>query len=834
MAAPLLPGLSRRRVDPDLGDQIIAPQRRSAGGARARRERDEYRRDDHLRERSTDYDRGTSGSTRKQLFDPSAPLPPPPRRSERAAGSGTDDERRRRPPPDLPRRVEQGKKLFDPDAPLPRRRDEREPGPSRRLFDPADPYAQVELQPKPVRNLLLDQAGSRTPEEEADRERERRRRREGSERGSQAGKRKDKDADARSRGSRSSEGSESFKDRERGRGEGDSGAKKVLREAYKQIQTLEQTLVDMHRKLAADPDAGISAIMKVPAGGEDEVKAWAELVAMHKELAEHHHEFLKIAFDPTFPSGLRVLPVKYNIPVRLWQSAFHLVLERLRFLWTTKNPIALDLLTDCILDAYRFYTELYDDPLLGSFRTAWIEALGDIARYRMAVASVAAEPPMVRRTVDDDDDDAPQPSGVSIGQEVADDWVVNDKDTWRETARDWYAMGVTEKPGEGRLHHHLALLCHNVRGLEGRELYHFTKSLTASHPFETSRESILALFDSSLQLQRSTPEATAMDLFVRLHGMLFTRIDLDAFPPVMSRFMERLEEDASLDGVSRKAGVTQVDWLLMSAVNIAAVLQYGALNSPIRKALVAGGRRRNQDDDEPDDEVEHEEVDPEPDAPPPQTFTFALQLASAMLDLVFAHPTRHQGLHQVLNPYLTTYLTFLATLFRVPEAGAHVARYVSWRNLATFLGAFRDVREETRLISAAAPLPEDWMVRGMEWVGRRVYERGFWKAKLSSGRGSSGGLAQPRSGERFQSEVDVLTARFESALDVSEGVVEAVEGTDLTDGPVAIDARRRKRVIWAAGVLCAHVDGLSVEDGVVRIASPLEERIRAIEEERAI
>jgi hypothetical protein len=26
------------------------------------------------------------------------------------------------------------------------------------------------------------------------------------------------------------------------------------------------------------------------------------------------------------------------------------------------------------------------------------------------------------------------------------------------------------------------------------------------------------------------------------------------------------------------------------------------------------------------------------------------------------------------------------------------------------------------------PLDEDWCLRGMEWVGRRVYERGFWKS----------------------------------------------------------------------------------------------------------
>ncbi|KAJ7257226.1 hypothetical protein B0H12DRAFT_1232663 [Mycena haematopus] len=26
------------------------------------------------------------------------------------------------------------------------------------------------------------------------------------------------------------------------------------------------------------------------------------------------------------------------------------------------------------------------------------------------------------------------------------------------------------------------------------------------------------------------------------------------------------------------------------------------------------------------------------------------------------------------------------------------------------------------------PLPEDWGLKGMEWVGRKVYQHGFWKA----------------------------------------------------------------------------------------------------------
>jgi hypothetical protein len=197
----------------------------------------------------------------------------------------------------------------------------------------------------------------------------------------------------------------------------------------------------------------------------------------------------------------------------LWQTAFHLILERMRYTWLANAPLAqpssaalrvsvrdtdmsakvLDHLIDFIYDAYSFYTSLLEEQALANFKTAWIEALGDLARYRMAVAAhsaafekqaaknIAPAPaPAVERLgrIDNQDrhpDAAPLPSGASIGAEVAESWDVEDRETWRITARDWYVMGIGEKPGEGRLHHHLALLCRDVKGEEGRALYHFVK-----------------------------------------------------------------------------------------------------------------------------------------------------------------------------------------------------------------------------------------------------------------------------------------------------------------------------------------------------------------------
>ncbi|WVR07097.1 hypothetical protein IAU60_004136 [Kwoniella sp. DSM 27419] len=842
----------------------------------------------------------------RALYDPSRPAAPQstrPDRSARIPGEGED--KRRRPTGDV-RRHEPGsvpptlgKKLFDPSLHDPHHFDPRSSQP------PSHGTHAPEGSESSSRMLLRRPPTIRTPEEEADRERERRRRREGSERGSVPSVSTRRKDDQRSKGSRSSDGSESLKDRERGKGNRDVGVKPILKKIHDEIKDLEQELIEIHRKMTHDPEAGISILFDRRSDGdpyarsrketrrERESAAWMDLIAKHKHLAELHDHFLVTLYDPLVPSSYHQLSVKYNIPSRLWQTAYHLLLERLRHAWMSSNPFALDLLTDVVYDAYRFYSELLENQALCNFRTAWIEALGDLARYRMAIASHVQEGPVstgrqrqplstgrgridevVADDADDHDEDevvAPEPSGASIGAEVAQSWDVEDKETWRTTARDWYTMGITEKPGEGRLHHHLALLCRDVKGQEGRALHHYVKSLSVTHEFPTSRESILPLFDSALQSQRSLPEATAMDLFLRLHGMLFTKISLDDFSAVMSRYMERLEEDASLDGISRKVGICQTDWMIMGAVNLASVLQYGSAAGLVRKALAQEGaeRRRVQalveEEGEGDEAGEGNGVGPDYltanaqpgvqrgsspspihgesaathayqvasafEDPPPITFTYALRLAFEVFDFALAHPNRIQGFYQVLNPYIPIFLTFIATIFRQPHVGASILAHVPWTRLIEFINTSQlEVVEEKKLASGS-PLPEDWLLRGMEWVGRRVYERGFWKAKSNS-RGSNGGVVQPRTGggDRFGSEMDVLLANFEPTVDISEGVVDD-DASDV-DAPGEINKRRWKRVAWAAGVLVKHVDGLELDNGKIVIGGMLKAKIDDVEAEK--
>lgn len=224
-------------------------------------------------------------------------------------------------------------------------------------------------------------------------------------------------------------------------------------------------------------------------------------------LAENIQYLLEISLSPSVPASLRNIPTKYNIIVRLWTYAFHKLLESLRRA-AFGSPLALEHLQGFIYYAYTFYTGLLEEPTLNPFKSGWLEALGDLAWYRMAVAAMvngdaggqggltmkavseaAAESSDAKelseqqkdtssaKSVSDAPaariDDSPSPSiGVAAARLLE---VEPEKERWRNIARDWYAAGIAEQPGTGKLHHHLGLLSREVEGEELRGVYHFVK-----------------------------------------------------------------------------------------------------------------------------------------------------------------------------------------------------------------------------------------------------------------------------------------------------------------------------------------------------------------------
>lgn len=218
------------------------------------------------------------------------------------------------------------------------------------------------------------------------------------------------------------------------------------------------------------------------------------------------HQLLEISLAPNVPASLRHIPTKYNIIIRLWSHAFHKLLEALRRQCTTSS-LALEHLQDFIYYAYKFYTGLLEEPALQIFKSGWLEALGDLARYRMAVSGHVAKAMhrgslLTASAVSDVDaaakdasgkaksaseksnlseriaariDDSPSPSIGLAAARLLD--VEPEKERWRQIGKEWYAQGLVETPGMGKLHHYLGLLSREKEGEELRGVYHFVKRL---------------------------------------------------------------------------------------------------------------------------------------------------------------------------------------------------------------------------------------------------------------------------------------------------------------------------------------------------------------------
>ncbi|KAH7100673.1 hypothetical protein BKA62DRAFT_830869 [Auriculariales sp. MPI-PUGE-AT-0066] len=556
------------------------------------------------------------------------------------------------------------------------------------------------------------------------------------------------------------------------------------------------------------------------------------MIAEHKHFTDICHTFLTLTLSPLVPASVHGFPTRCNIPSRLWAAIIR-PLETLRAMSTT-SPIALEHFSDFIYFAYGFYTCLFEEQLLNSFKSYWLEALGDLARYRMALAAhlapssptaaVSSEPFQTlaalpaSEAVPTNENASASPS---IGLAAAAAFELEPEPLqWRRIARDWYGDGLKDQPGNGKLHHHIGLLCGDGETL--RALYHYAKSMTVLHPFSTARESVQSLFGPALTAKRLQPEAKASELFVVLHGMLFTNIQLDEFETILARFLEKLQLEV----------LEEREWIMMAITNIAAVLDYGKSTGVLRAVGVfgekkdtkevekprAGMKRKNEssapapeeedltrkmDVDEPE-ETDEPPADtagtaPRSDDDVPVSFSLALRLMSSMLRYVLRHPKlrRTPVAPSSLNPYIPVLFTFLATMFRHSRAVALMERSLPWEEMTAFLAHTprsvlnAEIEAGAKLTSGCDPSQEDWCLRGMEWLGRRVYERGFWARTETGG------------------EMDFIQEQKPSPHPTDEGIIE-----DDSDGANPAKAsekagwtRRWTRVCRAAGMIGKAVPG---------------------------
>ncbi|KAH9885839.1 hypothetical protein C8Q73DRAFT_669405 [Cubamyces lactineus] len=418
-----------------------------------------------------------------------------------------------------------------------------------------------------------------------------------------------------------------------------------LKEVYRTISNLESKLLgsDRDRERADDSERG-SHRPGVLIKGRPSSATPRAIVSDEEEseLAESIREMLALTLAPTVPASLRNIPQKYNLIIRLWSHAFYHLLESLRHAARppTTSPVALEYLQQFLNYAYVFYGGLIEERNFAQYRGAFLEALGDLSRYWMAVSALlegtrtsgnalmvsavtknnllvlhTPRPSTPNATTDALNlpsnavsrtpariDNSPQsseaemPVGVdaiaggaphmhnipSVGQEAARLMELDsDKERWRQVAKEWFARGLAITPNSGKLQHHLGLLCRDKDGTdeELRGVYHFVKSMVAFHPFSTACESVLGMWSPTAQARRQAPDACLTELFVCLHGMLFTNIQLDDFKRVLERFQEKLQ-------IGDSEQVEEREWIMMALINVGLLLEYSRPTAVLRR--VAG------------------------------------------------------------------------------------------------------------------------------------------------------------------------------------------------------------------------------------------------------
>ncbi|UPK92028.1 hypothetical protein LCI18_002963 [Fusarium solani-melongenae] len=233
---------------------------------------------------------------------------------------------------------------------------------------------------------------------------------------------------------------------------------------------------------------------------------WQTLIALHRTLLHEHHDFFLASQHPSASPALRRLASKYSMPAHMWRHGIHSFLELLRH----RLPASLEHMLTFLYLAYSIVALLYET--VPAFEDTWIECLGDLGRYRMAV-----------------EDDH-----------------IRDREIWTGVSRHWYSKASDVSPTTGRLYHHLAIL---ARPHALQQLSHYAKSLCVLIPFASARESIMALFDPGISAGSTSSRLATIDAaFVKAHGTLSS--PQERLQESKDEFFEQLE--LHIPGVSTR------------------------------------------------------------------------------------------------------------------------------------------------------------------------------------------------------------------------------------------------------------------------------------------
>jgi hypothetical protein len=415
---------------------------------------------------------------------------------------------------------------------------------------------------------------------------------------------------------------------------------------------------------------------------------WQALIALHRTLLHEHHDFFLASQHPSASPALRRLAAKYSMPARMWKHGIHSFLELLR----RRLPESIDYMLAFIYLAYQMMALLYET--VPAFEDTWIECLGDLGRYRMAI----------------EDED------------------IRDRETWAAVARSWYSKAADNNPPVGRLYHHLAIL---ARPNALQQLYYYARSLTCVKPFPSARESILTLLDPILgRSNASYSHALPIDnSFIQAHGVLFGKISAERFEDARFAFQSQLDNH-----IGRVTAKWKEQGVHIAVTNIAGLFDYGHSESILRHIFILNDKQRNrpasissQSDGESrsPSPVEQDSSMTELEVPAKldtlaADFTFSRAYLLTMTTL--SSVLRRIGDKNVL-PHVHVLLSFLSSLASNKYV-AHLIDHAPWTEIVLFLNTLLKSERPEQIMPGTIfpteqadnlPLPEDYLIRGQIW-----------------------------------------------------------------------------------------------------------------------
>ena len=441
---------------------------------------------------------------------------------------------------------------------------------------------------------------------------------------------------------------------------------------------------------------------------------WQALIILHKTLLHEHHDFFLASQHPSASPALSRLAAKYSMPARMWRHGIHAFLEVLRH----RLPESLEHMLAFIYIAYSMMALLYET--VPTFEDTWVECLGDLGRYRMAI----------------EDED------------------LRDREVWSGVARFWYSKAADKSPNVGRLYHHLAIL---ARPYTLQQLSYYTRSLTCVTPFESAKASVMTLFTPILNGKESAYHRSSSfeTVFIKAHGILFCGRPSDEFNECYHQIKENLLDNY----VGRVTAKFKEQGVFVAIAGIASLFEYGSVGesgcprSIFRRAFeevraeqmerrkMIAMRANDEAFDVNDSAIRSSSVSALETLTPSDIqssrnlISQASNLAFTCLSIALSR-LRDKNIY----PMVHVYLVFLWSLAAVETAMKCVEHDVPWTEICAFLNTLAKPNAMPSRVQGdvfpkpdegvGRPLPEDFIIRGQMYSQDYYPETWFTDAMI--------------------------------------------------------------------------------------------------------